>query len=301
MNHRRGWFLTAAIGSLLVACASGATTAEPGQPAPAKDKDRGPSAPSSTPPHGSAVTYRAVRSAAFTLERHDTLDLQLPGGASQVQLLDRTGFLHVSLDQAADSGYAATITLDSLRVTASGVPAGFDSVARAQGTHWTATLSPTGELSGLKADRSSSLGDQFASSLRALFPRLPAGGVRSGMEWADTSSFPLKADAFDATEQAVTTYRSAEGTSLGGRKAIRLESEGTYTRAGKGVQFDQEMEMTATGNRHAVHLIGTDGTLVSAQGGDAGDMTITIPAVGQTVPVKQSGTFSITSSSQPAR
>jgi hypothetical protein len=300
MNLPRRLFLTGAVGWLVAACASGRAAVEPGQPAPAKEKDKGPYTPSSTP-HGSAVTYRPIRSAAFTLERHDTLDLQLPGGASQVQLLDRTGFLRVSLAQAADSAYSATIILDSLRVTASGVPAGFDSLARAQGTHWTATLSPTGELSQLKADRSSTLGDQFASGLRALFPRLPSGGVRAGMEWADTSSFPIRADAFDATEEAVTTYRSTDGSAAGGRKAIRVESEGSYARSGKGVQFDQEMEMTASGKRHAVHLIGADGVLVSAQGGDAGDMTITVPAQGQTVPVKQSGTFSITSSSQPAR
>jgi hypothetical protein len=300
MSHPRGWVIAGAIGWMLAACAHSGTTGEPGQPAPVKDRDKGPYEPSNTS-HGSTVTYRPVRSAAFTLERHDTLDLQLPGGASQVQLLDRTGFLHLSLAQAADSSYAATITLDSLQATAGGVPAGIDSIARAQGTHWTATLSPTGELSQLKADRSSSLGDQFASSLHALFPRLPPGGVRAGMEWADSSSFPVKADAFDATEQAVTTYRSTEGSAPGGRKAIRVESEGSYTRAGKGVQYDQEMEMTASGKRHASHLISTDGVVVSAQGGDAGDMTITIPAQGQTVPVKQSGTFSITSSSPPAR
>jgi hypothetical protein len=287
------------IGWLVAGCASSSTSGEPGQPTPAKDRDKGPYEPNNRP-HGSNVTYRAVHSAAFTLQRHDTLDLQLPGGASQVQLLDRTGFLHVSLAQAADSGYAVTITLDSLQVTASGVPAGIDSLARAQGTHWTATLTPTGELSELKADRSSSLGDQFASSLRALFPRLPSGGVRAGMEWSDTSNVPVRADAFDATEKAVTSYRSSEGGS-GGQKAIRVESEGSYTRSGKGAQFDQEMEMSASGNRHAVHLIGTDGVLVSAQGGDAGEMTITIPAQGQTVPVKQSGTFSITSSSPAAR
>jgi hypothetical protein len=120
------------------------------------------------------------------------------------------------------------------------------------------------------------------------------------MEWSDTSNVPVRADAFDATEKAVTSYRSSEGGS-GGQKAIRVESEGSYTRSGKGAQFDQEMEMSASGNRHAVHLIGTDGVLVSAQGGDAGEMTITIPAQGQTVPVKQSGTFSITSSSPAAR
>jgi hypothetical protein len=37
-----------------------------------------------------------------------------------------------------------------------------------------------------------------------------------------------------------------------------------------------------------------DGTIAAARGSDAGDLTITVPAVGQSVPVKQAGTFSIT-------
>jgi hypothetical protein len=45
------------------------------------------------------------------------------------------------------------------------------------------------------------------------------------------------------------------------------------------------------------HLLGLDGILISASGNDVGDMTITVPTVGQTVPVKQSGSYSITSSS----
>jgi hypothetical protein len=35
--------------------------------------------------------------------------------------------------------------------------------------------------------------------------------------------------------------------------------------------------------------------MLSSRGNDAGDMTITVPAVGQTVPVKQSGSYSIVS------
>ena len=42
-------------------------------------------------------------------------------------------------------------------------------------------------------------------------------------------------------------------------------------------------------------MLGLDGVLISAQGNEAGDMTITVPTVGQTVPVKQSGSYSITS------
>ena len=44
-------------------------------------------------------------------------------------------------------------------------------------------------------------------------------------------------------------------------------------------------------------MLGLDGVLVSAQGTEAGDMTITVPTVGQTVPVKQSGSYAITSTS----
>ena len=53
--------------------------------------------------------------------------------------------------------------------------------------------------------------------------------------------------------------------------------------------------MTATGARHGVQQIGLDGVVVSSRGNDVGDMTITVPAVGQTVPVKQSGSYSIVS------
>jgi hypothetical protein len=54
------------------------------------------------------------------------------------------------------------------------------------------------------------------------------------------------------------------------------------------------MKMTASGNRKGVHRIGVDGVLLGAQGSDAGEMTISVPAVGQTVPVKQSGSYTVT-------
>jgi hypothetical protein len=53
--------------------------------------------------------------------------------------------------------------------------------------------------------------------------------------------------------------------------------------------------MSATGTRRQSHLLGYDGILVSAEGNDVGDMTITVPTVGQTVPVQQRGSYSVTS------
>ncbi len=273
----------------LAGCGSATTrTGEPGTPSP----EPGTPTPGVATPGG--VIYSPLRNAAYSLERHDSLTLQLPGGASQLQLIDRTAYLRVSLVPDT-AGYQATIVLDSLQASAGGVPAVPDSLTPARGTRWTATLTPSGKLSSLTADRSSTLGDQVGSNLRSLFPALPQGGVRVGMEWTDSTEVPIRADAFDATERALTNYRSLESDDPKIKKAIKLESNGSFERTGKGTQFDQQLEMTATGRRSAVHYLSQDGALISARGGDAGDMTITVPAVGQTVPVKQAGTYVITS------
>ncbi len=287
-----------AVLALLALAGCGSTTTQSGQPeGPAPEP--GPTAPPGVPaPTG--VIYRPVRNAAYTLERHDSLSLQLPGGANQQQLIDRTAF--VSLTLVPDTGgYQATIVLDSLQASAGGVPAALDSLVPAWGTRWTGSLTADGRLSALTADRSTTLGDQVGVTLRSLFPALPPGGVRVGMEWTDTTDVPIRADAFDASERGITAYRALESDDPRTRKAIKLESNGSYDRNGKGVQFQQQLEMSGTGTRSAVHYLSQDGVLVAASGRDTGDMTITIPAVGQTVPVKQSGSYTITASRQARR
>jgi hypothetical protein len=123
------------------------------------------------------------------------------------------------------------------------------------------------------------------------------------MAWTDTTEVPIRADAFDAVERSLTRYQAESSDESQAGRALKLESQGTYRRAGQGTQYDQKLEMTASGSRSAVHYLSLDGALVSARGSDSGDMTITVPAVGQTVPVKQAGTYTITSTSlrQPAR
>lgn len=285
------------LAALAVAGCSSATSGagEPGGPTPDPGPPPGPGLPAPT-----GLIYRPVRDAAYAVQRHDSLTLQLPGGASQLQLIDRTAYLRLTISPDV-AGYQAVIVLDSLQASAGGVPAVLDSLTPARGTRWTATLTPEGQLSAMTADRSSTFGDQVESDLRSLFPELPLGGVRAGMEWTDTTEVPVKAAAFDAVERALTRYRAVESDQSGAKNAIRVESDGTYERTGKRTQFDQQLEMTATGTRSAVHHLSQDGILISAHGSDAGDMTITVLAQGQTVPVKQTGTYSITSLRQPRR
>jgi hypothetical protein len=285
--------LAVAASLALVGCGSAkARGGEPGGPTP----EPGPTGPGVPAPTG--VIYRPIRNAGYTLQRHDSLMLQLPGGASQQQLIDRTAYLNLTL-LPDTTGYQVTIVLDSLQASAGGVPAVLDSLVPAWGTRWTGRLTPEGKLSALTADRSTTLGDQVGATLRSLFPSLPAGGVRTGMEWTDTTDVPIRADAFNATEHGVTSYRAVDSDDPRARKAIKLESNGSYERTGKGVQFEQQLEMASTGTRTAVHYLSQDGALILARGSDAGTMTISVPAVGQTVPVKQAGSYTITTAKPP--
>jgi hypothetical protein len=280
-----------AAAALLAACSSG-TTANPPSPTPAPKPGEAEAPAPASPGKGPAVSYRPLRSAAYRLERHDSLTLEYPGGGTQEQVRDRIAFLHVAVAETGTPGaMQVAIVLDSLEALESGQPASPDSVIAARGTRWTAPLTSSGGLGPLTADRKGTLPDELTGRLRLLFPALPAGGVREGMSWTDTTEYRLTADAFPGTERAVTTYTAA-ASEAAGHKTITLESTGSYQRAGTRTQADQELQMTATGTRRGQHVFGLDGILVSAQGNDAGDMTITVPTVGQTVPVKQRGSYS---------
>jgi len=288
--------LTLLVCLILTGCGSSTSkTGQPGTPAPQPN----PSTPGAPTPSGGLV-YLPIRDVGYQLVRHDSITLQLPGGANQVQLLDRTAYIHLTLARDTNN-YLATIVLDSLQAAVGGVPAVPDSIIPARGTRWTATLTPDGDLSALRADRSTTAGDQLGSSLRALFPALPSGGVRSGMEWTDTTEVPIRADAFDAVERSLTTFRASDSDDPKAKKALKLESNGTYQRKGKGTQYDQQLEMTASGSRTAIYYVNPDGSIAAARGSDSGDMTITVPAVGQTVPVKQAGSYTITATRPPKR
>jgi hypothetical protein len=287
----------AILAAALVVAGCGSSTASGGGPEGPSPTPIDPNAP--PPPEGGrgpALSYSPVQGAAYRLEHRDSLVLQYPGGASQTQARDRIAFLHLTLAGAPEQGtYEVTLTLDSLQALESGTPVPADSVTAARGTVWSGTLSSVGTLSPLKADRSGTLTDELAGHLRLLFPALPQGGVREGMQWTDSTQYPLVSDAFSGTESSVTVYRAADKQEADGRDVIPLETNSKYSRSGKRVQGDQELEMTASGTRTGVHRLGANGVLVSAQGTDTGEMNISVPALGQTVPITRSSTYAVTS------
>ena len=272
----------------VLGCATSSTGAA-NLPKPSSNKSPSPAVDAGGGGRGALIAYRPAREAAYSIHRTDSLTVHLPGGQTQQQSLDRTAYVRMMLTEGVSAnGYRVTIVLDSLQALASAIAVAPESIAVARGTRWTATVGPTGHLLSLAADRSTTLGDQLTNHLRLLFPFLPTTGARAGMTWADSARFPLKADVFNATEQAATSYRAMDDA-----RGVKIESNGTYTMAGKGVQFDQQLEMTAVGKRQGVHYLDRDGVLASADGTETSEMNISVPAVGQTAPVTQLGRYQI--------
>jgi hypothetical protein len=281
--------LTVVVGLLMVsACSSGAPPSSTPVPKPGPRPSGGDRAPTPAPsPHGSAILYRPTAGATYAIERRDSLTLELQGG-NQVQQFSRTAYLTVAIAEGS-GGYHTTIRLDSLRQEEGGTVSA-DSVLKAEGTTWTGTLTPQGRLGDLKADRSSGVGDQVGASLGVLFPVLPTAGLQGATTWSDTAVRTLKTDAFDAKEQAISNYKLVKQD---GRVYV-VDAAAAFQRTGTGGQPGQPMEMTSQGTRKTAYQFGADGLVAGAVGADSAEMTISVPAVGQTVPVHQRASWKIT-------
>ena len=127
-------------------------------------------------------------------------------------------------------------------------------------------------------------------------PCRPAGCAK-GMEWTDTTEYHLTADAFPGSERVVTTYHAEPSDAPGTRKGITLRSDGSYDRKGTRNQGDQELQMQATGTRpgRARARPRRRPHFGARHRGRRHDHHRAHR--GQTVPVKQSGSYAITSTS----
>jgi hypothetical protein len=283
---------TPALGLLgVLACASG-TQAVPSGP--------GPVAPGETPAEvtpsegrGREITYSAIPSARYRLERYDTVLVQLPDSSTQSQIFGRTAWLTIAT-AGGDGGFDATIVLDSLEVSGimgQNAAAALDS---ARGTRWTARVGQNGRLSKLEADRQSLVGDQAGALLQLLFPILPGEGIRAGAAWADTSDAATKVDMFDVREQAVTRYLAMSPSVRGGGTALPIQADAAFSQEGTASQRGQNLSIESKGTRRFTYYLGLDGVPAGLEGSEQSDVTIMVPAVGQSMQATRSAAVRIT-------
>ena len=274
------------------ACASSATSgASPSTPAPAPGAEApAPAAPSR--PTGKAIALKPPPFTRYQLQRADTMELTLPDGSSQTQAYRWSAWIDTRTSPET-GGYHLVLTLDSLEVAVSGIPLLQPALDSARGTRWTAHLAPDGTLSSVETDRESSVARQFAAMLRYLYPPVPSGEVRSGTTWTDSVTVPTRAQNFDVQEAGRTDYMVSGPAVHGDETVLVIGGNGTFTRTGSGSQYDQPMPYQSSGQRRVPFYLTTDGAPAGAEGTETSQVTVTVPAVGQSLSADQRGSFRI--------
>ncbi|HEV8122901.1 MAG TPA: hypothetical protein VGP80_01535 [Gemmatimonadales bacterium] len=270
---------------VLAACASTRTPASPagGAPAPADG----------TVPEkrDNATLYSAVPVARYLLESRDSLAMEMPDG-SFGNFNEKSSYLTISLAPAG-AGFAVTMVLDSMRLN---FP---DNLAQALvdsavGTRWQGSIGANGRVESLEPDHPSVFGEQVRTSFRRLFPVLPVTGAKPGDQWADSSSMTLTiVNGLSVQEHRTTEYRAEKLENMRGVRVLVLQSTTAYRVEGAGTSFGQELSITGRGTATGTHRISTDGRLLEASVSDSVGMSITVPAVGQTVPTVATSRYTL--------
>jgi hypothetical protein len=241
-----------------------------------------------------AVVYGPVSTGQYRLDSRDSLAMEMPDGSFQRTVTVKSAFITISLRLSGEH-LGADILLDSMMLDRpnSMIQPLIDS---AYGTRWQGMMQKTGQLDSLTANRPSVFGEQVRAMLHRLFPVLPDSGAQPGDHWQDEATSPYQIMAgFAATEQRRAEFRAGKWEEVGGKRALAIQSSIEYTVTGSGSGFGQEIRFEGGGRADGTHHLSPAGVLLHAQVTDSVRMTLTVPAVGQSVPAVVVTSYSLTS------
>lgn len=272
------------------ACSSGAPASQPTNPAPVPSR---PGPEPARPELGRTETVLSYpRTGAgishYAFARRDSIVLTMPSGEEQVQTMARTAYLTLTWI-AADSGTRITTTIDSM-VADSGLTIPMQVLDSARGTRWTALRPPLGGLVNITGNRTSLLGDQIRDQLALLFPRLPADGVRPGLQWTDSTAAPARVSAFEANETSLTSSTAGELLTTGG---VPIQVAITRSAAGEATQFGQTITVNSTGSDTLDYQFEKDGRISLVSGRRQTSLVVELSAIGQKVPASENSSISM--------
>ncbi len=270
--------------SLTAACASGGGGSTVPGARPTVD-------PVPAPPVVRDLKLQLDPVAHYALARVDSLTVVM-AGADQGQVLDRTMFLTVT-SEPAQAGQTITILIDSLQTREAGLvsPFALDSL---RGVRWTGSLSATGRMGALTASQATLLGAPLSGQFRLLFPLLPADGARPGATWTDSTSDTIQVSAFGGRDRAELVYRANDAERALGQPVLPVSVVRLSTIAGATDQNGQTISLSGKDSTLVNYRLSAAGKLMAASGSSSADMTIAIPAVGQTLPARARANFSLT-------
>jgi hypothetical protein len=218
--------------------------------------------------------------------------MEMPDGSLQRTVTVKASYITITL-RPRGQDFSTDIMLDSMtldRPNSMLQPL----VDSARGTRWQGIVRKTGRLDSVTANRPTVFGEQVRAMLQRLLPIVPDSGAEAGDQWQDQTTLPYQIMAgFEATENRVSNFRAGKLEDFNGNRILPIQSTMTFTVTGSGSGFGQEIRFEGSGAAEGVHRMNPSGVLVQAQVIDSLRLTLTVPAVGQSVPTTVVTTYSL--------
>ena len=260
----------AVLGALAaLGCGGGQRTAPPPTPRP------GAPAPSVAEPSLTRIQYRIRSPLRYEISRYDSLFFL--GTGSTPQITGRRALVTVRQD-----GSRLQVTLDSVAGVL-GPRLAQSAIDSTRGTRWESRASASGPSEAYRSTRNTVLVGQVGAAVGLLYPQLPQDGVRVGEVWDDSTSYPIRLDAFESVETAARNSRAMAGAAP---KSVRIEVVESLTRTGKATQGGREMGLVGSGVRRVLYDLAADGWITMVQASDSLDLRVTVPDSPDPIPVR---------------
>jgi hypothetical protein len=211
-----------------------------------------------------APTSPAPVTARYRIDQTLTQDIDATaaGQGRQSISFSTSSFVTLTLTDSV-GGRAVRLVVDSMvGDSAAPIPAVvFDS---AKGAEYHAFLSAAGKLSELEAVSASPVAYRVQGFLSDFFPWVKAG-VKTGEQWADTSSKATTDGTDSVVVERVTSYRVVGSEKHEARKAVRIASAYQSTVAGTQRTPTGPARIDGAGNGSGTYFVSPDGLYL---GGD---------------------------------
>lgn len=261
----------AVLGALAVlGCGGGQRTAPPPAPRPGAPTPSVADAPS-----GARISYRIRSPLRYEISRYDSLFFL--GTGSTPQITGRRAMVTIRQD-----GSRLQVSLDSLAGVL-GPRLAQSAIDSTRGTRWESRASVSGPTEAYRSNKSTVLVGQIGAAVALLYPQLPQDGVRLGEVWDDSTSYPIRLDAFESMETAARNSRAMAGAAP---KSVRIEVVESLTRTGKANQGGREMGLVGSGVRRVLYDLAAEGWITMVQARDSLDLRVTVPDSPDPIPVR---------------
>jgi hypothetical protein len=105
--------------------------------------------------------------------------------------------------------------------------------------------------------------------------------------WTDTVTTSERGGGAEVVLSGIRQSTATGWEQCPAARCLRIDVQGPYTVLGTGEQGGQPFELVGSGTRRALEFVSADGRYLGGELRDSASLSVTLPAQGMTIPIRQ--------------